>query len=67
MSGEARELRELARDIYALAGQSRVHSIAAPAVQALCDYLSLRARVMELEAERDYKAWQPARTSRRVP
>ena len=52
-STPAQELRELARDIYALAGQSRVYSIAAPAVQALCDYLTLRARVMELEGERE--------------
>ena len=56
MSGEAKELRELARDIYELVGRHRIASIAWPAATALCEYLTLRARVMELEAERDYKA-----------
>jgi len=51
MNGEAKELRELARDIYALAGSRRCWSMAQGAVNALCDYLCLRARVMELGGE----------------
>jgi hypothetical protein len=53
MSGEAKELRELARKIERLVSESRVSSIAWEQTRALCDYLTLRARVMELEAERD--------------
>jgi hypothetical protein len=53
MSGEAKELRELARKIERLVSDSRVSSIAWEQTRALCDYLTLRARVMELEAERD--------------
>jgi len=34
---------------------THVASIAGPAVNALCDYLTLRARVLELEAERDVR------------
>ena len=49
----AQELRELARDIYAMAGTRCIASVAMPAVNALCEYLALRARVMELEAERE--------------
>jgi DNA repair exonuclease SbcCD ATPase subunit len=49
----AQELRELARDIYALAGARRIASIAWPAVNALIEYLTLQARVMELESERE--------------
>jgi hypothetical protein len=53
MNGEAKELRELVRKIENLVANSRIHSIAAPAVHALCDYLCLRARAMELEAKCD--------------
>ena len=49
MSEEAKELRELARDIYALVGARRIASIAWPAMNALCEYLTLKAKVMELE------------------
>ena len=56
MNGEAKELRELVRQIERLVSESRIHSIAAPAVNALCEYLTLRARVMELEGERDTRA-----------
>jgi hypothetical protein len=54
MSSEAKELRELVRQIEKLVGESRIASIAAPAVNALCEYLTLRAHVMELTAERDF-------------
>jgi hypothetical protein len=53
MSGEAKELRELARKIEQLVSGSRISSVAMPPTQALLDYLTLRARLMELEAERD--------------
>jgi hypothetical protein len=53
MSGEAKELRELARKIEQLVSGSRISSIALPATQALLDYLTMRARLMELESERD--------------
>lgn len=49
MNGEAKELRELAHDIIELLRERRIASIAYPAVHALCDYLCLRAHVMELE------------------
>ena len=53
MNGEAKELRELVRKIERLVADHRISSIAGPAVIALCDYLCLRARVMELTAEND--------------
>ena len=53
MNGEAKELRELVRKIEQLTNDSRIASLAMPAIQALCEYLTLRARVMELEGERD--------------
>ena len=56
MNGEAKELRELARKIEQLVHESRCSSIAWEQTRALCDYLCLRARVMELEAERDERA-----------
>lgn len=49
MNGEAKELRALVLEIEALVSASRIASIAGPAVAALCDYLTLRAHVMELE------------------
>ncbi len=49
MNGEAKELRELARQIERLTSESQISSVAMPAVQALIEYLTLRARVMELE------------------
>lgn len=48
----AAELRALASAIERLTAESRISSVAMPAVQALCDYLALRARVMELEGRR---------------
>ena len=56
MNGEAKELRELVRKIERLTADSRIASLAMPAVQSLCEYLTLRARVMELEGERDTRA-----------
>ena len=56
MSSEARELRELAERIEQLTRDSRVCSVAWEQTQALCDYLTLRARVMELEAEKEERA-----------
>jgi hypothetical protein len=53
MNGEARELRELARKIEQLVSGSRISSIAWEPARALCDLLCVRARIMELEAERD--------------
>lgn len=53
MTGEAKELRELARKIEQLVHESRASSIAWEQARALCDYLCLRARVMELEGQLD--------------
>jgi hypothetical protein len=53
MNGEAKELRELARKIERVTAESRISSVAMPAVQALLDYLTLRARIMELEGQLD--------------
>ena len=52
MNGEARQLRELAGRIERVTRESTVASIAWDQVRALCDYLTLRARVMELEGEK---------------
>jgi hypothetical protein len=49
MNGEAKELRELAGKIERLVSESRIASVAWEPTRALCDYLCLRARVMELE------------------
>ena len=49
-NGVAAELRELAAKIEAVTRDSRVCGIAWEQVRALVDYLSLRARVIELEA-----------------
>ena len=51
MNGEAKDLRRLAEEIEAVTRRSRVSSMAWEQVRALCDYLTLRARVMELEGE----------------
>jgi hypothetical protein len=53
MNGEARDLRDLARKIEQVVSESRASSIAWEQTRQLCDYLCLRARLMELEAERD--------------
>jgi hypothetical protein len=53
MNGEARDLRQLSMRIEQLVRESRCSSIAWEQTRALCDYLTLRARVMELEYERD--------------
>jgi len=46
----AAELRELAAKIEAVTRDSRVCGVAWEQVRALVDYLTLRARVIELEA-----------------
>ncbi len=51
MIGEARDLRQLSMRIEQLVRESRCSSIAWEQTRALCDYLTLRARVMELEAK----------------
>lgn len=53
MNGEAQELRKLAQRIEQVTRESMVSSIAWEQVRALCDYLTLRARVMELEGKDD--------------
>ena len=53
MNGEAKDLRDLAWRIEQVTHDSRCSSIAWEQVRALCDYLTLRARVMELTAEND--------------
>ena len=52
MNGEARQLRELAGRIEQITRESSVSSIAGEQVRALCDYLTLRAKVMELEGDK---------------
>lgn len=44
------ELRVLCREIETLCRTSRCSSVAAPAVNALIDYLTLRARLIELQS-----------------
>jgi len=56
MNGEAQELRKLAQRIEQVTRESMVSSIAWEQVRALCDYLTLRAKVMELEAARAERA-----------
>jgi len=53
MNGEARELRELAHAIEQLASQSRAYSMVGGQVTQLCDYITLRALVIELTDQRD--------------
>jgi hypothetical protein len=53
MNGEAQDLRRLAERIEQVTKESMASAIAWEQVRALCDYLCLRARVMELEGERD--------------
>lgn len=43
------EVRVLCREIETLCRNSRCSSVAAPAVSALIDYLTLRARLIELQ------------------
>jgi HPt (histidine-containing phosphotransfer) domain-containing protein len=52
MNGEARQLRELASRLEQVCRESDVASMAWDQVRVLCDYLCLRARVMELEGAR---------------
>jgi hypothetical protein len=52
MNGEARALRKLAEQLEQLVRESEMASLAWPAVSMLCDYLTCRARVMELEGRR---------------
>ena len=53
MSTVAQDLRQLAFDIEEVVRRSRASSIAIGQVQALVDYLCLRARLSELEAAPD--------------
>jgi hypothetical protein len=53
MSNVARDLREISMRIEQLVRESRVHSIAWDQTRALCDYLTLRAKVIELDAKCD--------------
>ena len=53
MSNVAKELRELARQIEQVTHESSVSSVAWEQVRALCDYLCLRARVIEVERTLD--------------
>ena len=53
MNGEARDLRKLAQRIEEVTRESPVHSMAWEQVRAMCDWLTLRAKVMELDAKCD--------------
>ena len=53
MNGEAKDLRDLARRIEQVTQEHNASSMAWEQVRALCDYLTLRARVIELEGQRD--------------
>ena len=53
MSSEARDLRDLAWRIEQVTHDSRCSSIVWEQVRALCDYLTLRARVIELNTKVD--------------
>lgn len=56
MSEEAKDLRELAARIEQVTRDSRACSMAWDQVQALVDYLCLRARVMELQGDQSSAA-----------
>lgn len=49
MKAEARDLRDLARDLEETCRRSQAHSMAWEPVLALSGYLQLRARLIELE------------------
>lgn len=49
MTTAAQDLRALVRELENVCRRSPVNSMAMPAVNALCEYLSLRARLMEIE------------------
>ena len=51
MNGEARDLRDLAQKIEQLVREHQAHSMAWEHTRAFCDYLTCRARVMELESQ----------------
>lgn len=51
MNGEAKELRALADRIEEVARNSNMQSSVWEQVRALCDYLTLRARCIELGDE----------------
>src|SRR4051795_1024527 len=57
MNRVARELRDLALEIEHVCQQSRAHSVAHEYVRSCVDYLTLRARVMELEDQRNASDW----------
>jgi len=60
MSTVAQDLRQLAAEIEAVTRVSRASSIAHEQVQALVDYLCLRARLSELEVQGQSVAKAPA-------
>jgi hypothetical protein len=51
MNGEAKDLRELALAIEQVTSESRACSMVWEQVRQLVDYITLRARLMELEGE----------------
>jgi hypothetical protein len=51
MSDEAKDLRDLAAKIAEVVREHRANTIAWEQTRALCDYLTLRARVIELGDE----------------
>jgi hypothetical protein len=50
MNGEAKALRKLAERLEEVVRESEISSMAWPAVSMLCDYLTCRARNIELHA-----------------
>jgi sigma54-dependent transcription regulator len=53
MNGEAKELRQMAEDIERVAVASRAYSMVAGQVTQMCNYITLRALVIELTDQRD--------------
>jgi hypothetical protein len=51
MSDEAKDLRDLAAKIAEVVREHRANTIAWEQTRALCDYLTLRARVIEMGDE----------------
>ena len=50
-SGEAKDLRDLAMKIEQVVREHRINGVAWEQTRALCDYLTLRAKVIELGDE----------------
>ena len=49
MTTVAQDLRALIRELEDTCRRSNAHAIAWPALNGLCDYLALRARIMEID------------------